>query len=275
VDLENTVYALDGTVIDLCFSLSPWAKGMNQNRHRGSLKLHTLLDLRGNIPVFIKITGGNVYEGSVLDALIPEPGSFYIMDRGYMDLKRLYTLTEALSFFVLRATKCVKFKRLYSHPVDKTTGLKCGQTIVFTGVQSKINYPYKMRRIHYLDSTTHNDLMFFTNNFSIKTLTVTELYKRRWQIELFFKWIKQHLRIQSFYGNSSNAIKTQIWIAITTYVLIAIIKKKLKIERNLYTILQIVSLSCFEKDQLCQVVTSFDYRINEGPIDNQLELFDL
>ena len=275
VELKNTVYALDGTVIDLCLSLSPWAKPINQQPNRGALKLHTLLDLRGNIPVYIKVTGGNVYEATVLDELIPEPGSFYIMDRGYMDLKRLRTLAESLSFFVVRATICVRFKRLYSHAIDKSAGLKCDQTVVFVGGKSKVNYPHKLRRVHYFDAETNKNLSFFTNNFSIPALTVAQLYKQRWQIELFFKWIKQHLRIKSFYGTSSNAVKTQIWIAISVYVLVAIIKKRLKLGLNLYTILQILSIACFEKDQLLQVVTNFDHKEKEIDSNNQLLLFNL
>lgn len=271
VELEDTVYALDSTTIDLCLSLFPWA---NFRKTKGAIKLHTLLDLRGNIPTFIEITDGKVHDVNILDVLIPEPGSYYIMDRGYIDFCRLYLLHQYSAFFVVRAKTNLKFRRLYSHPVDKSTGLKCDQTIVLTGRNAPKDYPEKLRRIRYFDKETKNNFTFLTNNLTLPAFTITQLYKCRWQIELFFKWIKQHLRIKSFYGNSKNAVKTQIWIAICVYVLIAIVKKRLNLGVTLYTFLQIISVSVFEKEPILQIVTNSEYKIQYNHSCNQLNLFN-
>jgi len=271
VDLDDTVYALDSTTIDLCLSLFPWARF---RKTKGAIKLHTLLNLRGNIPVFIEITDGKVHDVNILDVLIPEPGSFYIMDRGYIDFARLYLLLLYGAFFVVRAKSNLQFRRLYSRPVDKSTGLKCDQTIVLTGLNSQEDYPEKLRRIRYFDEETDTNFVFLTNNLSLPPFTITQLYKCRWQIELFFKWIKQHLRIKSFYGNSANAVKTQIWIAICVYVLIAIIKKRLNLDITLYTFLQIISVSVFEKEPILQIVTNSDCKIQDNHPCNQLKLFN-
>ena len=272
IDLDETVYALDSSTIDLCLSLFPWA---SFRKHKGAIKLHTLLDLRGNIPTFIEITDGKVHDVNVLDKLIPEPGSFYIMDRGYLDFARLFLFHQFSSFFVIRSKSNFKFKRLYSHPVDKSTGLKCDQTIVLTGFYPSKDYPDKLRRVKYYDCETDKALTFLTNNFNLPALTITKLYKSRWQIELFFKWIKQHLRIKSFYGTSENAVKTQIWIAITNYILIAIVKKQLKISLSLYTFLQILSVSIFEQVHILQLVTNSVYNNPKEEHCKQLNLFNL
>jgi transposase len=272
IELDNTIYALDSTTIDLCLSLFPWA---SFRKHKGAIKLHTLLDLRGNIPFFIKITDGLVHDVNILDELIPEPGSFYIMDRGYLDFARLYHFQQYSSFFVIRAKSNLQFRRLYSHPIDKSTGLKCDQTILLTGFYPSKDYPDKLRRVKYYDIENDRNLTFLTNNFILPALTIAQLYKSRWQIELFFKWIKQHLRIKSFYGTSENAVKTQIWIAISIYVLVAIVKKQLNIAIPLYTFLQILSVSVFEQVHILQLVRNPIYRNNEGYISNQLNLFDL
>jgi transposase len=272
IELDNTIYALDSTTIDLCLSLFPWA---SFRKHKGAIKLHTLLDLRGNIPFFIKITDGLVHDVNILDELIPEPGSFYIMDRGYLDFARLYYLQQYSSFFVIRAKSNLQFRRLYSNPIDKSTGIKCDQTILLTGFYPSKDYPDKLRRVKYYDNVNDKNLTFLTNNFILPALTIAKLYKSRWQIELFFKWIKQHLRIKSFYGTSENAVKTQIWIAISIYVLVAIVKKQLKIAMPLYTFLQILSVSVFEQVHILQLVRNPIYRNNEGHISNQLNLFDL
>ena len=270
VELAQTAYALDSTTIDLCLSLFPWARF---RKRKGAIKLHTLLDLRGNIPSFIRITEGKVHDVNILDELIPEPGAFYIMDRGYIDFARLYTLAQCLAFFVTRAKTNLKFRRLYSHPVDKTTGLRCDQTIVLTGVNTSDHYPEKLRRIRYFDAESPKTLTFLTNNFVSPALTIARLYKCRWQVELFFKWIKQHLRIKSFYGTSENAVKSQIWIAISVYVLVAIVKKRLHLDLSLYTILQILSVTVFEKTPLLQVLTEFGCKEPEGEYCKQLSLF--
>ena len=271
VELAQTVYALDSTTIDLCLSLFPWARF---RKRKGAIKLHTLLDLRGNIPSFIRITEGKVHDVNILDELIPEPGAFYIMDRGYIDFARLYILTQCSAFFVTRAKTNLKFRRLYSHPVDKATGLRCDQTIVLTGVNTSDDYPEKLRRIRYFDAETSQNLTFLTNNFVLPALTIARLYKCRWQVELFFKWIKQHLRIKSFYGTSESAVKTQIWIAISVYVLVAIVKKRLHLDLSLYTILQILSVTVFEKSTILQVLTEFTCKESKGKSYNQLSLFD-
>jgi len=271
IELDETIYALDSTTIDLCLSLFPWARFRKQ---KGAIKLHTLLDLRGNIPSFIEITDGKIHDVNILDILVPEPGSFYIMDRGYIDFMRLYTLHLYGAFFVIRAKSNMSFRRLYSYPVDKSTGLKCDQTIVLTGVDTSVDYPEKLRRIKYYDTDTHKKFNFLTNNFTIPAMTVAQLYKQRWQIELFFKWIKQHLRINSFFGTSENAVKTQIWIAITVYVLVAIIKKRLNLDISLYTFLQILSVSVFEKTPILQLVTDANYINQMNLFHNQLNLFN-
>ena len=272
VELDNTVYALDSTTIDLCLSLFPWARF---RKHKGAIKLHTLLDLRGNIPSFIEITDGKVHDVNILDDLIPEPGSFYIMDRAYIDFLRLHILTQCLAFFVIRAKTNFQFQRLYSHPIDKSTGLRCDQTIVPTGVDSSTDYPDKLRRIRYFDSENDMYLTFLTNNFMIPALRVAQLYKCRWQIELFFKWIKQNLRIKSFFGTSENAVKTQVWTAISVYVLIAIIKKRLNLQLSFYTISQIFSVTVFEQIPIIQVLTDSNFTYQMANSCNQLVLFDL
>ncbi len=272
VDLEATVYALDSTTIDLCLSLFPWARF---RKNKGAIKLHTLLNLRGNIPEFIHISDGKLHDVNVLDILIPEPGSYYLMDRGYIDFERLYSIHQATAFFVTRAKRNFQFKRRYSQPVEKATGLRCDQTMILTGVKPAIAYPEPLRRIAYVDSKTGKRLVFLTNNFLISPLIVTQLYKARWRVELFFKWIKQHLRLKVFYGTSENAVKTQIWIAISVYVLVGILKKRLGLKQSLYTILQILSVTLFEKIPISQVLTESNCKIDEATISNQLILFDL
>jgi len=271
VELQETVYALDATTIDLSLSVFPWAKF---RQTKAAIKLHTLLDLRGNIPTFIHISDGKLHDVNVLDVLIPEPGSFYIMDRGYTDFERLYNVNQCNAFYVIRAKKNFKFRRLYSHPVDKSTGLKCDQVVVLTGPKSAKFYPDKVRRIKYYDTETDKLLVFLTNNFSLPTFTITLLYKCRWQIELFFKWIKQNLRIKSFYGDTENAVKTQIWIAISVYVLIAIIKKRLNLDTSLYKILQILSVNVFDRSELFQLLTTNDYIVKPVEHHKQLKLFN-
>ena len=269
IELANTVYALDSTTIDLCLTLFPWARF---RKNKGAVKLHTLLDLRGNIPSFIDITDGKVHDVNVLDILISEAGSFYIMDRGYIDFKRLYELHQALAFFVIRAKSNLQYRRLYSRPVDKSAGLRCDQTIVLT--QSFADYPEQLRLVKFYDAENDLRLTFLTNNFALEALTIAQLYKCRWKVELFFKWIKQHLRIKAFFGTSENAVKTQVWIAISVYVLIAIIKKRLALEPSLYTILQILSVTMFEKTLLSQALTENDVFETIDENDNQLKLFN-
>ena len=270
LELNETVYALDSTTIDLCLSLFPWARF---RKTKGAVKMHTLLDLRGNIPSFIAITDGKVHDVNILDALIPEPGAIYVMDKAYLDYERLYSLHKNAAFFVTRAKTNTQIKRLYSNPVDKSIGLRCDQIVALTGYYTKKAYPDKLRRIKYYDSENDLRLVFLTNHFNLSAKTIADLYQSRWQIELFFKWIKQHLRIKAFYGTSENAVKTQIWIAITVYVLVAIIKKRMKIEHSLYTILQILSVSIFEKMPIFQAFTEIGYKnqITSGPM--QLNLF--
>ena len=255
VELDNTVYALDSSTIDLCLATFPWAKF---RQAKGAIKLHTLLNLRGNIPEFIHLSDGKLHDVNVLDILLPDPGSIYVMDPGYVDFKRLYSLHQALAFFITRAKSNFKFQRRYSHPVDKSTGVLCDQTIILTGINSRNDYPEAMRRIVYRDLETNKRYVFITNNFSLSALSIAKLYKARWQVELFFKWIKQHLRIKTFFGTSENATKTQIWCAVCVYVLIAIIKKKLQIPQSLYTILQILSVSLFEKTLITQAFSKND-----------------
>jgi len=272
VELDQTVYALDSTTIDLCLSLFPWAKF---RKHKAGIKLHTLLDLRGNIPTFIRITEALVHDVNILDDIIPEAGAFYIMDRGYLDFGRLYIFHQCLAFFITRAKGNFQFRRLYSHPIDKSTGLKCDQTIVLTSFYPAKDYPERLRRIHYVDKETEQNLVFLTNCFTLPAITIAHLYKCRWQVELFFKWIKQHLRIKAFFGTSGNAVKTQVWIAISVYVLVAIIKKELNLDLNLYTILQILSVTLFEKVSILQVLMEAGYKTDSSGFCNQLMLFDL
>ncbi len=272
VELDSTVYALDSTTIDLCLALFPWARF---RRTKGAIKLHTLLNLRGSIPEFIHISDGKLHDVNVLDILIPEPGAFYIMDRGYVDFARLYAMHQALAFFVTRAKRRFQFQRRYSRTVDKTTGLRCDQTIVLTGVDTARDYPEPMRRIVYFDAETDKRLIFLTNNFLLPPLTIALLYKARWRVELFFKWIKQHLRIKAFYGTSENAVKTQIWIAVAVYVLIAIMKKRLHLHQSLYTILQVLSVTIFEKTPVLRAFCDWDYTDEEVVFCNQLPLFEL
>jgi len=272
VELKETVYALDSSTIELSLSIFPWAKYQKQ---KGAVRLHTLLDLRGPIPSFLWITDGKVGDVSILDSSLAEPGAFYIMDRGYIDFARLYALSQSQAFFVARARDNRKFRRLYSHPVDRSTGLRCDQTIVLTGKFTPGYYPQKLRRVHYVDSEREQSIIALTNNFLLPALVVAQLYKCRWQIELFFKWIKQHPRIKAFYGTSENAVKSQIWIAISVCVLVAIVKKKLQLEESLYTILQILSLTCFEKAPIYQVLTEPSCEWIQPNSSNQLKLFDI
>lgn len=272
VDLDQTVYALDSTTIDLCLSLFPWARF---RKKKGAIKLHALLDLRGNIPTLVRITDALVHDVNILDEIIAEPGSFYIMDRAYLDFARLYLLHQCLAFFVTRARGNFRFRRLYSHPVDRANGLLCDQTVVPASFYPAHYYPEKLRRIRYRDPATGRRLVFLTNCFDLPAPSIAGLYKLRWQAELFFKWIKQHLRIKSFYGTSRNAVKTQIWTAISTYVLVAILRKRLRLEASLYTILQILSVTLFEKMPIQQALTTTAYRSDDLVSRNQLLLFDL
>jgi len=268
-DLKETVYALDATTIDLCLSMFPWA---NFRQNKGAVKLHTLLDLRGNIPSFIHISDGKLHEVNTLDILPVEPGSFYVMDRGYLDFARLYALSQAKACFVIRGKSNLKCRRVYSRPVGRATGVICDQTVMLTGSFAK--YPEKIRRVKYHDAETNKTLVFLTNNFTLPPTTIAKLYRSRWQVELFFKWIKQHLRIKSFYGTSENAVKTQIWTAVSVYVLVAIMKKKLDIQHSLYTILQVLSVSALDKSQIFPLLTGDDYRYETPPDPNQLNLFN-
>lgn len=272
VELDNTVYALDSTTVDLCLSLFPWAKF---RQHKAAVKMHTLLDLRGSIPTFIRISDGLLHDVNILDEIVAEAGSFYIMDRGYLDFARLYRLGQCLAFFVTRAKTNFRFQRLYSHPVDKSTGLISDQTIRLSGFYAAKDYPDKLRRIRYVDQETGKTLVFLTNSFTLEALEIATLYKCRWQVELFFKWIKQHLRIKAFFGTSENAVKTQIWIAVSIYVMVAIIKKQLKLELSLYTILQILSVTLFEKVSILQVLMESNRKIETDGLHNQLNLFEL
>ena len=271
LELKETVYALDSSTIDLCLSVFPWARF---RKTKGAVKLHTLLDLRGDIPTFIWITDGKVHDVNVLDHLIPEPGAIYVMDRAYLDFQRLYQLHQSSAVFVTRSKTNTGLRRIYSHKVDKATGVKFDQTVALTGYYSKRDYPEKLRRIKYFDAEKNRSFIFLTNQFTLPAITIAELYRYRWRVEIFFKWIKQHLRIKSFYGTSENAVKTQIWIAVSTYVLVAIMKKRLKIDLTLYTILQILSITLFEKMPVLQALTVNNYRnqITTGPI--QLKLFE-
>src|SRR3989337_423021 len=271
-ELDETVYALDATTIDLCLSLFPWAKF---RKHKGGIKLHTILDVQTSIPTFIYLTPAKVHDVNILDIIIPEAGAFYVMDRGYVDFARLYSLHLNNSFFVTRAKSNFKFNRIYSHTVDRTTGVICDQTICLTGFYQSKDYPDKLRRVKYYDQQTDKRLVFLTNNFQLKTLLIAKIFKERWQIELFFKWIKQHLRIKSFYGTTPNAVKTQIWIAVSVYLLVAIVKKRLNINLSLYTFLQILSISIFEKSPILQLINDIQYESKIYDSSNQLNLFDL
>jgi hypothetical protein len=262
VDLDHSVYALDSTTIDLCLSLFPWAK------------FHTLLDLHGNIPTFISITNGKVHDVNILDEIAPEAGAFYVMDRGYVDFERLYVFTLSAAFFVVRTKSNVLIQRRYSHPVDKTTGVRSDHTVILTAINSVKAYPDQLRRVSYLDVTTRKRFKFLTNNFMLPALTIAQIYKSRWQVELFFKWIKQHLRIKAFYGTSENAVKTQIWVAVSVYVLVAIIRKRLALEASLYQILQILSVTLFEKTPILQALQASDSQEELPDPGNQLILFD-
>ena len=270
VDLQETVYALDTTTIDLCLSVFPWAVFRTA---KAAIKLHTLLDLRGNIPTFIHISDGKVHEVNILDQLLPEPGAFYIMDRGFLDFERLYRFHEAGSFFVTRGKSNLRVQRRYSHPVDRKTGLICDQSVVLTGFYSHQGFEAPLRRIRFKDPETAKTLIFLTNNFVLPAFTITELYRCRWQVELFFKWIKQHLRIKAFFGTSENAVRSQIWIAVSAYVLVAIVKKRLQLSASLYEILQILSLTMFEKIPLDQLLTQTISEQIQPVSDNQLILF--
>lgn len=269
-ELDETVYALDSTTIDLCLSVFPWAPF---RKNKAAIKLHTLLDLRGNIPTFIHISDGKLHDVNALDLLSLEPGAFYVMDRGYVDFERLYLFTQTAAFFVTRAKSNIKHNRLYSHPVDRNTGLICDQTIVLTGPTSRKAYPEKLRRIKFNDAETGKTLVFLTNNFTLPPLTIAQLYRCRWQVELFFKWIKQNLRIKTFYGTSENAVKAQIWIAVSVYVLVAIMKKQLRLPESLYTILQILSVTAFERTPVYQLITERGCKKASTPPCNQLKLF--
>jgi len=271
IELEETVYALDSTTIDLSLSTFPRAHFRST---KAAVKLHTLLDLRGNIPTFLSISDGKLHDVNILDELIPEPGSFYVMDRGYLDFSRLYTLNCWGSFFVIRAKSNFKFARIYSHPVDKETSLRCDQTVRLNGYYSAKDYPATLRRVKCFDAENDKLLVFLTNNFTLPAQVIADLYRCRWQVELFFKWIKQHLRIKSFFGTSENALKTQIWIAVSVYVAVAIIKKQYRIEASLYTMLQIVSVTVFEKIPLLQVFDLSDYKSAPETLSKQLKLFD-
>jgi hypothetical protein len=270
VELEQTVYALDSTVIDLCLSLFPWALF---RKRKGAVKLHTLLDLRGSIPTVVFITHGKVHDVNILDDLVVEPGAIYVMDRGYLDFARLHRIHRSMAFFVNRGKSNLRFRRLYSHVVDKKSGLQCDQTIVLQGFYSQSDYPEKLRRVRFFDVETGNRIVLLTNNFALPALTIAELYRSRWHVELFFKWIKQHLRIKAFYGTSENAVKTQIWIAISVYVLVAIVKKRMKLKPSLYTILQILSVSLFERTPIWQAFSLLQINLSGVDNDNQLNLF--
>src|SRR5258706_8917525 len=272
VDLDHSLYALDSTTIDLCLSLFPWAKF---RQHKGAVKMHTLLDLHGNIPTFIRITDGKVHDVNILDEILPEAGAFYVMDRGYIDFERLYVFNLSSAFFVVRTKENVVLQRRYSHPVDKSIGLRSDHTVILTSFESASVYPDAFRRVTYLDVETKKRFKFLTNNFTLPAEVIAQIYKSRWAVELFFKWIKQHLRIKAFYGTSENAVKTQIWTAVSIYVLVAILRKRLGLEASLYQTLQILSVTLFEKTPLLQALQTFDMEENLLHDANQLILFNL
>jgi hypothetical protein len=271
VDLEQSLYALDSTTIDLCLSLFPWAKF---RRHKAAVKIHTLLDLHGNIPTFIHVTSGDVHDVNLLDEILPEAGAFYVMDRAYIDFQRLFVFTLSSAFFVVRTKSNVLLQRRYSHPVDKSTGVRSDQTVILTSFESASVYPDALRRVSYFDAETNKRLKFLTNNFVLPAVAIAQIYKCRWQVELFFKWIKQHLRIKAFYGTSENAVKTQIWIAVSVYVLVAIIRKRLRLEASLYQTLQILSVTLFEKTPILSALQAIDMEADFAENINQLILFD-
>jgi hypothetical protein len=271
VELDAGLYALDSTTIDLCVSLFPWAPFRQQ---KAAVKLHTLLDLHGNIPTFIGITDGKVPDVKMLDEIVPEPGAFYVMDRGYIDFKRLYVFTLCAAFFVVRTKKNVLLQRRYSREVDRSTGVRSDHTVILTSIKSATVYPEALRRVTYVDPETNRRFKFLTNNLALPALTIARIYKSRWQVELFFKWIKQHLRIKAFYGLSENAVKTQIWIAVSVYVLVAIVRKRLGVDASLYQILQILSLSLFEKMPILEAFQPSDSQFDLPDSGNQLILFD-
>jgi IS4 transposase len=271
VDLDHSLYALDSTTIDLCLSLFPWAKF---RQHKGAVKMHTLLDLHGNIPTFIRITDGKVHDVNILDEISPEAGAFYVMDRAYIDFERLYVFTLSSAFFVVRTKQNVVLQRRYSRPVDKSLGLRSDHTVILTALESVKAYPDALRRVKYFDAETNQRLGFLTNNFSLPAITIAQIYKCRWQVELFFKWIKQHLRIKAFFGTSENAVKTQIWIAVSVYVLVAIVRKRMSLDSSLYQILQILSLTLFEKTPILQALQASDSQEEFADPGNQLILFD-
>jgi len=272
LELKETVYALDASTIDLCLSVFPWARFRTT---KAGIKLHTLLDLRGNIPSFVDITDAKVHDVNILDKLIPEPGSIYVMDRAYLDFGRLYNMHQSSAYFVIRKKTNTSFRRLYSNKVEKSTGVRCDQIILLSGFYSKKAYPEKLRRVKYFDIETGRSLNFLTNQFAFPALTIAELYRCRWQVEIFFKWIKQHLRIKAFYGTTENAVKTQIWIAISVYVLVAIMKKRMQTDLSLYTILQILSITLFEKKPILQMLTTSEYKKQITSDHIQLKLFDI
>jgi Domain of unknown function (DUF4372)/Transposase DDE domain len=272
IEISNTVYALDSTTIDLCLSLFPWA---TYRKTKAAIKVHTLLDLRGPIPSILAISNGKMHDVNVLDLLVAEPGAIYLIDRGYIDFARLHTLTESCAFFITRSKSNMHFDRISSQSVDKNIGVMCDQIIRLSGFYTSHDYPDRLRRIKYYDTETDKTLVFITNNFLLPSLTIAKLYKCRWQVELFFKWIKQHLRIKSFYGTSTNAVKTQIWIALSVYLIVAIIKKRLKLEASLYTILQILSVSLFEKTHILQALSNIEPENEGSQTLNQLNLFNL
>jgi Domain of unknown function (DUF4372)/Transposase DDE domain len=271
VDLEQSLYALDSTTIDLCLALFPWARF---RKHKAAVKMHTLLDLRGNIPTFIRISDGKLHDVNVLDDIPIEAGAFYVMDRGYLDFERLYRLTLSSAFFVTRTKENVLLQRRYSHLVDENTGVRSDQTVILTTIGSATAYPDALRRVSYVDSETNKRLVFLTNNFDLSALTITQIYRSRWQVELFFRWIKQHLRIKSFYGNTENAVKIQIWIAVSVYVLVAIVRKRLGLEATLYQILQVLSITLFEKTPILRALQACDSQNDSLDLGNQLILFD-
>jgi hypothetical protein len=271
VDLDHSLYALDSTTIDLCLSLFPWARF---RQHKAAVKMHTLLDLHGNIPTFIRITDGKVHDVNILDEIVPEAGAFYVMDRGYIDFDRLYFFTICSAFFVVRTKENVLLQRRYSHPVDKSTGVRSDHTVILTAIESVKVYPDALRRVSYLDAETNKRLKFLTNNFVLPAATIAQTYKCRWQVELFCRWVKQHLRIKSFFGTSDNAVKTQIWIAVSIYVLVAIVRKRLELRASLYQILQILSVTLFEKVPVLQALQASSFQEDLLQDSNQLILFD-
>jgi hypothetical protein len=272
IELDQSLYALDSSTIDLCLSLFPWARF---RRHKAAVKMHTLLDLRGNIPTFIHITDGKVHDVNVLDLILPEAGAFYVMDRGYIDFERLYRFVLESAFFVVRTKSNMLLQRRYSHRVDKDSGVRSDQTVVLASMESASVYPDAMRKVAYVDAETGKRLVFLTNNFALPAATIAAIYKQRWQVELFFKWIKQHLRIKAFYGTSENAVKTQIWIAVSVYVLVAIVRKRLELKASLYQILQVLSLTLFEKPPILRALQQIDSQDDLPCISNQLNLFSL